>query len=203
MDVMTETDPAVVGDAPAAGPAAPPAVEFLRRPYPFGEPDGRAAWGIRIDGTDLRALVAEATRDGWTREWDRDDEPGDPPEDREHRLLHQHAALVMDDDEQARRHFLGDPDPERREPGGAAMALLGCVCGVDECWPLMATVTVTPRTVTWSAFHQPYRPEWGTLAVGPYAFPRPAYEQALATPVRVTDFDFDSDAEPEPEPDAE
>ncbi|MFZ3493021.1 hypothetical protein ACODT5_07280 [Streptomyces sp. 5.8] len=175
---MTHTGPVSPDDAPAAG--SPRTVEFLRRPYPSGE-RSRGAWGVRIDGADLRTLVAEATRAGWSQEWDASEEP---PDGREERLLSQHAALVMSDDAHARRHFLGDPDPERREPGTGAMALLGCICGTDECWPMMATVTVTADTVTWSGFHQPYRPEWGVLALGPYAFPRTAYEQALAAPVR-------------------
>ncbi|MER5758722.1 hypothetical protein [Streptomyces sp. NPDC002082] len=162
-------------------PTVPNTVEFLRRLYPGDDPD-RAAWGVRIDGTDLRALVAEATRAGWSHEWDTSEEP---PDGREAYLMSQHAPLVMADDAHARRHFLGDPDPERREPGTGAMALLGCICGTDECWPMMATVTVTALTVTWSGFHQPYRPEWGVLAMGPYTFPRTAYEQALAAPVRL------------------
>ncbi|MCM1976683.1 hypothetical protein [Streptomyces sp. G1] len=176
------TGPVSPGDATAA--AAPHTVEFLRRLYPGDEPE-RAAWGVRIDGTDLRALVAEATRAGWSQEWDTSEKPPDGREEREERLMSQHAPLVIGDDAHARRHFLGDPDPERREPETGAMALLGCICGTDACWPMMATVTVTAGTVTWSGFHQPYRPEWGVLAMGPYAFPRTAYEQALAAPLRL------------------
>lgn len=176
---MTHTGP-VSPDATATADA-PHTVTFLRRSYPGDDPD-RAAWAVRIGGTDLRTLVAEATRAGWIAEWDASEEPYGG---REEYLLSQHAPLVMGGDEGARRHFLGDPDPERREPGTGAMALLGCSCGTDECWPMMATVTVSARTVTWSGFHQPYRPEWGVLAMGPYVFPRPACEEALAAPVRI------------------
>ncbi|MFE9804830.1 hypothetical protein ACFYP6_39605 [Streptomyces goshikiensis] len=41
-------------------PTAPHRVEFLHHPHP-GFPH-LTAWGIRINGTDLRVLVAEATR---------------------------------------------------------------------------------------------------------------------------------------------
>ncbi|MEU6029904.1 hypothetical protein OG288_27475 [Streptomyces tauricus] len=32
-----------------------------------------------------------------------------------------------------------------------------------------------------------HRPEWGRLPLGPYVFPRPAYDEALAAPVPLTE----------------
>ncbi|MFC9295078.1 hypothetical protein ACFTWH_18500 [Streptomyces sp. NPDC057011] len=159
-------------------------VEFLRHPHP-GYPD-LTAWGIRIDGTDLRVLVAEATRGLWSRELDEDD---DTPQEREEFLLRQHAPLHLDDDAdgaRARAHFLGDAPPDLRDRDTGALCLLGCSCGIDACWPLLATVRVTATEVTWSGFHQPHRPQWGELPLGPYVFPRPAYEESLGAPVALT-----------------
>ncbi|MFG2985944.1 hypothetical protein ACGFYQ_32650 [Streptomyces sp. NPDC048258] len=161
---------------------APHRVEFLRQPHPGYT--HLSAWGIRIDGTDLRILVAHATRELWERELDEDD---DTPQEREEFLLRQHAPLHLADDTRARAHFLGDPEPELRHPESGALVLLGCPCGIDACWPLLATVTATERTVTWSAFHQPHRPQWGELPLGPYTFPRAPYEEALAAPLHLTE----------------
>jgi hypothetical protein len=48
-------------------------------------------------------------------------------------------------------------------------------------------IITTPETVTWSSFRQPFRREWGELPLGPYVFARPAYETALAEPIRVAE----------------
>ncbi|WKD33970.1 hypothetical protein KO717_19770 [Streptomyces xanthophaeus] len=165
-------------------PAAPHQVEFLRVPHP-GFPH-LTAWAIRIDGTDLRVLVAEATRALWSRELDGDGEDDDTPQEREEFLLRQHAPLHLDDDAdgaRARAHFLGEAPPELRDDNTGALYLLSCPCGIDACWPLLATVRATESEVTWSGFHQIHRPQWGELPLGPYVFPRPAYDEALAAPV--------------------
>ncbi|MEU8433287.1 hypothetical protein AB0F18_10270 [Streptomyces sp. NPDC029216] len=56
-----------------------------------------------------------------------------------------------------------------------ALCLLGCPCGIDTCWPLLARVQITATEVTWSGSYQIHRPEWGELPLGPYVSPRPAY----------------------------
>ncbi len=160
-------------------------VQFLRHPHP-GFPH-LMAWGIRIDGTDLRVLVAEATRALWSRELDEDDYT---LRESEESLLGQHAPLYLDQDAdgaRARAHFTGDSPPELRDSDTGASCLLGCPCGIDACWPLLAMVRATPTEVVWSGFHQPNRPEWGRLPLGPYVFPRPAYDEALAAPVPLTE----------------
>ncbi|MEV7612079.1 hypothetical protein [Streptomyces sp. NPDC089799] len=157
-------------------------------------------WGVRVDGTDLRVRVAEATRALWLPDLEREaavaaaegeEPPG--PEALEERVLRQHAGMPADDLGDPARHFLGEVSREVRqdlwEQGREDLAgmvpLLGCCCTVWQCWPLLARVTVTPRTVTWSLFRQPYRPEWGELAIGPYVFGRARYEDALAHPVAL------------------
>ncbi|WP_420034639.1 hypothetical protein ACN2WE_21060 [Streptomyces sp. cg28] len=155
-------------------------MEFLHHPHP-GFPH-LTAWGIRIDGTDLRVLVAEATRALWGRELDEDD---DTPQEREEFLLGRHSPLYLDGDTdgaRARAHFLGDALPELRHSASGALCLMDCPCGVPACWPLLAEIRTTATEVVWSGFRQPERPEWGELPLGPYVFPRPAYDESLAAP---------------------
>ncbi|MEV0096253.1 hypothetical protein [Streptomyces sp. NPDC050738] len=163
-------------DPHAPGPTAHQ-VQFLRQPHP--DLPHLTVWGIRIDGTDLRTLVADATRELWGRELDDDD---DTPQEREEFLLRQHAPLYFDVEGQAQAHFLGDAQRGLRHEVSGALFLLGCPCGIDACWPLLATFTATEQTITWSAFHQPDRPQWGELPLGPYTFLRAPYEASLAAP---------------------
>ncbi|MFG2292952.1 hypothetical protein [Streptomyces sp. NPDC048603] len=146
-------------------------------------------WGIRVDGTDLRVRAAAATRAHWVPELEAEEYGS--PEAIEERVLRQHDGMPEGDLGDPVRHFLGDVRPELREQlwgdSTGLIPLLGCCCGVWECWPLLARVTVTPHEVTWSGFRQLYRPEWGELAIGPYAFGRAAYEDALAHPVALGD----------------
>lgn len=164
-------------------------VEFLRHPHP-DEPH-LTVWGIRIDGTDLRVLVAEATRELWSRELDEDD---DTPQGREEFLLRQHVPLYLGDDADgapAPAHFLGDAPPHLRHRDTGALSLMECPCGISACWPLLAMVHATATEVVWSGFHQPNRPEWGELPLGPYVFPRPAYDEALAAPTLLAEDTLD------------
>ncbi|MFJ1867339.1 hypothetical protein ACIOD1_22240 [Streptomyces sp. NPDC088097] len=172
----------------------PHRVEFLRHPH--ADFPHLSAWGIRIDGTDLRVLVAEATRGLWALELDdgEPDEYDDTPQERDAFLLRQHAPLHLNDDDDgaaARAHFLGDARPELRHAESGALVLLSCSCGIDACWPLLATVTATAQTVTWSGFHQIHRPQWGELPLGPYTFARAPYEQTLAAPVHLPEDPLD------------
>ncbi|MEV8097735.1 hypothetical protein [Kitasatospora sp. NPDC085879] len=77
-----------------------------------------------------------------------------------------------------RRHFLGEP---RTLPWGGEegeVMLLGCTCGIDECWALMARITVAPQTVTWSAFRNNCR-DWDLSSMGSFVFARQQYEGSL------------------------
>ena len=84
------------------------------------------------------------------------------------------------------RHLLGELT--RPYAYTDKVTLLECACGEPGCWPLLAAVTVTPATVTWSAFEQPHRRRQGPAGswrydrLGPFIFSRPAYEAELAKP---------------------
>ena len=78
------------------------------------------------------------------------------------------------------RHFLGHPENDNDYPDGKTF-LLGCTCGVPECSPLTARVTMTHNIVTWSEFGNPNRPSWTLDQLGPFTFDRRQYETALST----------------------
>ncbi|MEV7028179.1 hypothetical protein [Kitasatospora sp. NPDC093558] len=168
-------------------------IEFLT--YPADDASSNLLWGIRIDGVDLRVHAAEATRDLWRREY-----MDGSPSELERLLLTQHDGLPVEEVADAGRHFLGDPAPQFTGAGAGpcSTAVLGCSCGLWGCWPLLTTITITPETVTWSAFRQPFRKEWGELPMGPYVFARPAYEAALTAPTRLTGDPLELDGEHAP-----
>ncbi|MEU7601846.1 hypothetical protein AB0B78_19015 [Streptomyces sp. NPDC040724] len=141
-------------------------------------------WGVRVDGFDLRVHAADATRPVWLLERHYGERT---PEEVEGFLFRQYAGLAESDLRDPVRHFLGDADPDLRHAPTDATAVLGCSCGIWDCWPLFTRITTTPETVTWSSFHQPHRPAWGDLAMGPYVFPRPAYEEALTRVVHFAE----------------
>ena len=141
------------------------AIEFFH--YVPGGPLRR--WGIRVDGTDLRARAAWATRELWGPELVEQLE--EPEREVPEFLWHQHAGRDVEDFPAS--SFLTE---------AAAAPVLGCSCGVWECWPLEARIALTPTTVTWSSFRQPFRKQWGDLPIGPFVFDRDAYETALHAP---------------------
>ncbi|MFE9636411.1 hypothetical protein [Streptomyces sp. NPDC006463] len=141
-------------------------------------------WGIRVDGSDLRVHAADATRPLWLQEkspYER------TPEGTEDFLFHQYAGMMESDLREPVDHFLGNAAPDLRHAPTDATAVLGCHCGIWDCWPLFTRITATAETVTWSAFHQPFRPAWGDLAIGPFVFPRPVYESALTHAVHFAE----------------
>lgn len=141
-------------------------IEFFHYPRDGGP---SSAWGVRVDGTDLRARIAWATRELWRPEL------ADQFEDQEREsaelIWRQHEGLDV----------LG-PDERPFPPTAERTPLLGCPCGIPQCWPLTARIEATPRTITWSAFRRPERERWGELPVGPFVFGRTAYEAALRSP---------------------
>jgi hypothetical protein len=70
---------------------------------------------------------------------------------------------------------LGPDDPLR----GKSL-LLGCTCGITECWFLLATITVSDDRVVWSDFRQFHR-DW-RYDLGPFVFERGGYEAQLTRP---------------------
>ncbi|RZQ63764.1 hypothetical protein [Amycolatopsis suaedae] len=67
--------------------------------------------------------------------------------------------------------FHGATDPKA--------AVLGCSCGDEGCWPLLARITVTGDLVVWDDFEQPHRPERDYTGFGPFRFDRGQYDEAV------------------------
>lgn len=78
--------------------------------------------------------------------------------------------------------YEGIPPDEWMRPGvygKGEVAVLGCTCGVTDCWPLLVRITREADTVVWSDFRQPRR-SWPHEGLGPFTFGRAQYEAALA-----------------------
>jgi hypothetical protein len=71
-------------------------------------------------------------------------------------------------------------DPTTADDNPNRVTLMGCGCGVIECWPLLATIDVRDQYVRWHSFRQPHRPAWRYDGFGPFAFDRSQYDRAIA-----------------------
>lgn len=77
------------------------------------------------------------------------------------------------------RHYLGEPADVAFNQEADEIMLLGCTCGVAECWALLARVELTDTLVRWSGFRNNHR-DWELSGrLGPFVFSRRQYEQAL------------------------
>ncbi|MEV4114972.1 hypothetical protein [Nonomuraea sp. NPDC049695] len=77
------------------------------------------------------------------------------------------------------RHYLGEPVEVTYDQEDDETMLLGCACGISECWALLARIEVTETEVRWSGFRNNSR-DWDLSAVlGPFVFARRQYEEAL------------------------
>ncbi|WP_433509197.1 hypothetical protein ACQP2T_35170 [Nonomuraea sp. CA-143628] len=82
------------------------------------------------------------------------------------------------------RHYLGEPAEVAYNQEDDETMLLGCSCGIPECWALLARIEVTDTEVRWSGFSNNAR-DWDLSAtLGPFVFSRRQYEQALRATAR-------------------
>jgi hypothetical protein len=70
--------------------------------------------------------------------------------------------------------FVLEPD----DPSRGKATVLGCSCGIVECWFIQVRVQILPGLVIWSEFGQFHRPHW-RYGIGPYTFDRRQYEEEL------------------------
>ncbi|MBK3632704.1 hypothetical protein JHN52_06970 [Streptomyces sp. MBT97] len=145
-------------------------IEFFHHPAD-GHP-GAPVWGVRVDGVDLRAHTAWATRELWRPELEDqfEDQAGESAE----LIWRQHGGLGV-----------LDVGANPFAPTTGRTPLLDCPCGIPRCWELTAHAEATATTVTWRAFRQTGREEWGELPLGPFVFAREAYETALSRPAAL------------------
>jgi hypothetical protein len=131
-------------------------------------PDGTQLWPhvrLFVNGEDLLDLVREA------------EEPY-AQVDRQRHVAGAYLGLQPGWVLPPSRHFLGEPEADEAIPEGKTI-LLGCNCGVPECSPLVARVTLTEDTVTWSELGNPNFPSWVLDQLGPFTFNKTQYEAAL------------------------
>ncbi len=76
------------------------------------------------------------------------------------------------------RHFLDEPLELPHGGDDGETMLLGCTCGINDCWALLTTITLTEQTVTWSGFRNNSR-DWDLSGLGPFVFGRSQYESSL------------------------
>ncbi len=55
------------------------------------------------------------------------------------------------------------------------LAVLGCSCGIVDCWPLLARIEVREEWVVWRDFRHGFR-DWSYDRLGPFRFERGEYE---------------------------
>ncbi len=79
-----------------------------------------------------------------------------------------------------RERFLGLAD---RDYGDSEdkVAVLGCNCGWEGCWPFTVKITISDSTVIWSEFEQPHsetnsaQVQWNYDGFGPFEFDKEHY----------------------------
>jgi len=71
--------------------------------------------------------------------------------------------------------FVLGPD----NPCRGKATVLGCTCGIVECWFVQVRVQLLAEVVIWSDFGQFHRPLW-QYDLGPFTFDRRQYEAQLA-----------------------
>lgn len=80
--------------------------------------------------------------------------------------------------------WLSDVDCEIQHLKTEECMVLGCNCGISDCWPLTTEVSLDEDIVCWSGFRNCHRAEghthaWDHSALGPFTFDRQQYETAV------------------------
>ncbi len=139
-------------------------IEFILEP-----PPNRPAWRPfvvpHVNGRDLRDLV------GSLEEWG---------EDVAASVVASFGGIPAVNPEQLHRQFWGHA---RGLPRGLveyefSITVLGCSCGIVDCWPLEVTLEVDEQLVTWASFRHPSRTV-SFESPGPFRFDRVEYESGL------------------------
>jgi hypothetical protein len=76
------------------------------------------------------------------------------------------------------RHFLGEPIELPHGGDDGETVVLGCTCGINDCWSLLVRIDLTEHLVAWSGFRNSSR-GWDLSGLGPLVFDREQYEGSL------------------------
>ena len=60
------------------------------------------------------------------------------------------------------------------------VAVLGCECGIVDCWPLIVRVVEEDDLIRWEDFGQPHRPGWSYASFTSFTFSRPQYQAEVS-----------------------
>lgn len=79
--------------------------------------------------------------------------------------------------------WLNDEDGEIQRLKTEECMVLGCNCGIPECWPLTTRVSFSENVVNWSNFRNSHTEArtipWDYSTLGPFFFDRQQYENAV------------------------
>ena len=137
------------------------------------DPDSYVSWPngggyqpvtLLVNGCDLIELVRDCELPFAEAEYDARVAEGESPESLGPRgrlagnYLHLNGSQVF----LPSHNLLGAPYPhgfglEPEDPRNQKSLLLGCTCGITECWFLLARIQVTADVVTWDGFCQFHR----------------------------------------------
>ncbi len=59
------------------------------------------------------------------------------------------------------------------------IALLGCTCLDEDCWPLVCSVEKQENYIIWYDFFQPHRRQWDYFGFGPFGFGKRQFAEAV------------------------
>jgi hypothetical protein len=157
----------VITRAPTPQPAKLPCVDVVGFELRSGTDLPYPIVAIKVNGRDLAELIGEIERPLLERE-------GRSPDIAGSYRGYTSAQLG----EPVPAHFLGSSQSHLECGPRDKTALLDCECGSPGCWTLMARVTITDETVTWSDFEQVHRQwDYGGFTL---TFDRAQFDTALA-----------------------
>ncbi len=169
--------------ARARPPGERDVLEITQRPYvswPGG--GGFQPCGLEINGVDLIELVRAAELPHAEREVIERRASGEPTSLKPSELAGDYLGFpsaslrgrsLFDRPVSYACHFSLPADDPRLNKA----TLLGCTCGITECWFLLVTITVGDEVVIWSDFEQFHRP-W-IYDLGPFVFDKREYLRVL------------------------
>jgi hypothetical protein len=139
---------------------------------------------LRVNGVGLIDIIREVELPYAQREYDERTAAGESGEGLGPRgaLAGDYLYLPASEVFLPSRNLLGEPYrhgfvTEPDDPRDRKSLLLSCTCGITDCWFLLATITVSERTVEWSDFCQFHR-DW-RYDLGSFVFDRTKYEAQL------------------------
>ena len=120
--------------------------------------------GIYINERSLIDIIKEIEMPYAQIEYDARIEEGEDPKDL-YLLAGDYRPLPLHMVKFPSRHLLDNPKDftfgiHHSNPLKSKTTLLGCTCGIIECWFLLAKITLTETTVNWTDFQNFHREYW-------------------------------------------